>query len=118
MLAAFRILFAAKLAAKLDWSDTLSKLRIYTLEVMLSNIKKFCIIRFSSAGLTVLQPYSLPLDPLAMIIQAQFFLTMQVLITFVLIVIACPLIVHSIDCANELVATNHQTLSGINHKDI
>lgn len=34
MLAVFKILFAAKLAAKLDWSDTLSKLRIYTLEVM------------------------------------------------------------------------------------
>ena len=42
MLAAFTILFAAKLVIKLDWSNTLSQLKtsIYTLEVMLFNFKK------------------------------------------------------------------------------
>ena len=32
--------------------------------------------------------------------------------------IACPLIVHSIDCATELVAPNHQTPAFINHKNV
>ena len=36
---------------------------------------------------------------------------------FVLSTIACPLIIHSMDCAIELV-TNHQTPAVINHKNI
>ena len=37
---------------------------------------------------------------------------------FVLSAIACPLIVHSIDCAIELVATNYQTPAVFNCKNI
>ena len=37
---------------------------------------------------------------------------------FVLSTVACPLIVYSMDCAIELVATNHQMPAGIIHKNI
>ena len=37
---------------------------------------------------------------------------------FVISAIACPLIVHSMDCAIELAANNHQTPAIINQKNI
>ena len=62
--AVFTMLFTAKTSGKrlkLDWSNVLSQLKIYSkpvysyaLEVMLSNLKKPCTTRFSSAGITAL----------------------------------------------------------------
>ena len=56
-LVAFTILFTTKLVVKLDWYNTLSKLKIYciyALEVMLSNFKKTLYLK-----IFVCWPYSL-----------------------------------------------------------
>ena len=54
-------------------ANNLFKTSIYALENMLSNFKKPCTTRFSSAGLTALWPYGLSYDPLAIDVWAQFF---------------------------------------------
>ena len=129
MLAAFTIL-CCKTSSKISlvWyiikAKNLFKTSIYALEVMLSNLyHKIFICRPYS--LTALRPAVRPTSCRCMskrnfLQSGDSFLMTNMLfwLTFVLSTIACSLIIHSMDCAIEFVAKNHQMPAGINHKNI
>ena len=118
-----------KFTVELDQYNTLSQLKVHSnhidlIQIMLSNLKKTYTTGIQSAGLTalglVLRPTSTRrMGPVFLHSAGDHCLITHFLFwqTFVLSPIACPLIVHSMDSAIELAATNHHTVAVINNKN-